>query len=316
MSKKSTITIIISLIVVLSSAFFVYRYFKIQEQERQRQENEERNAKIEKLNSELERIPEAVNEKKIAVVGDEFYFQTDLEHYAKQNLVGIEDVNKDEAYEWFLEESVILQGAENDGLIHLDESIFNNPYKDYDRRTRKVVKLRQTIEKQVVGGITVEALSVWFCNVNYGEYASEYGVEAAKKLAKNKLENVRKKVLDGMSMKGASKLIRNDKSLAALDDNYDGNAYIQTNFPGSIESIQDVRKGREFGNEGLYDFLKNANPGDISAIYLEKDNTNGDDVLDAYYAFYHYKKKNADSSAVDFEDWKEKVLEGIVIYNL
>lgn len=252
----------------------------------------------------------------IAKIGNENIYMTDLEAYAKyqqKSVDELEDIEK--AVNDLVDISILLQAAESQGWIKLDNEFFNSPSKDIPMRGEKVKEIREMFETSGKRGTVVESVALWWWNSRLGQLGVEQGVDIAKSFAREKIENVYDKVMgSGLSMKEAAEILANDSSLAQLDTNYDGNAYTVYINPYVINSIDDVRAGRDFGFEGLYDFIKDAEVGDVSKIYIEKDSLPSVGEIEAYYTFYHFKAKNEGYESI--EEMIEGNREGleIIIY--
>jgi len=263
-------------------------------------ETGDEDAELEIMNIELDKIEGSENIQKLARVGREYIFYTDLEYYAYQNLLDIESLDYDSVLDYLVDESVLLQAGENEGWVELDSETFNNPFKDFSRRGQLVLEIKESFNDNYQSGTYVEIITVWFYNSELGDYAKEHGIDAAKELAKSKIDEVYSLVTeDGKSMEEAAQIIIDDSSLSQLDENYDGNAYGIRIFPYEIESIADLGGG----SENLYKFLESAQEGDISEIFLERDipRSETEELVDAYYAIYKLTVKVNEYS--DMNEW-------------
>lgn len=88
----------------------------------------------EALMEQLQTIPGAVAVKRVARVGNEFIFESDVHKYGHIRGQYIHEVDREAAIEDLIFQSVVLQAAVNNGWISWDRDVFNNPFKDYDRR--------------------------------------------------------------------------------------------------------------------------------------------------------------------------------------
>lgn len=248
----------------------------------------EEDAELAEMNSQLENI-EGVDEiEKIARVGKEYLFTTDLEYYAYLHMKEVGEINREEVISELITYSVMLQLGEDEGWIELTQETFNNPFKDNNARDELIDEVREAYDENYKSGTYVEFVSVWFNNAGLGPYAEEHGVEAAKSLAKQKIDAVYAQVVDeGKSIEEAAQLLINDESLAELDINYKGNAYELLELQYEIVQNSESAALRE----SMYNFLLSAQEGDISEIFLEKQSDLDKNSFDAYYTFYRLKSR-------------------------
>jgi hypothetical protein len=235
----------------------------------------------------LREIEGAENVTKIALVGKEYLFESDLNYYAFLNSVDVDELDRNDAIDDLINQSILLQTAELEGWIVLSTDAFNNPFKDFEKMGNLLIEAADDFESGYREGTYVEVINVWFYNVFPGTYAEEYGLEAAQQLAYEKIQEAYNLVVNqGKSMSEASDILIADTELGELNESYETTTYFETIYPYEINSIDDLRDDSEFGMDGLFEFLQNAQMGDVSQIYLEKDNPGGDSpVIDAYYSF-------------------------------
>lgn len=273
--------------------------------------NEE--VELSKLDRELEDIPGATEVEKIVRVGDEYLFVSDLSYFAYLELKRIDDLNDEEeeqAIDELIDQSIMLQSGAEEGWIELTSDVFNNPFKDYTKRGNLVMDIREKYNTFRKAGTHVEIVTVWFYNGELGSYAKTNGIEAAKEMAKAKIDEVYRLVtMEGQEVEKAAQVIINDSSLSQLDENYNGNAYGLRIFPYEINSIDDV--GGSSSN--LYDFLKDAQEGNLSKVFLEKDTLYFQEeiFIEAYYAFYKVKYRM--NSFSDINEWIDSFKQNIDI---
>ncbi|MFC1780098.1 hypothetical protein ACFLY9_00165 [Patescibacteria group bacterium] len=238
---------------------------------------------------------------KMALVGKEYLFIKDLESYALMNLKTIEEIDREKAINDLVGQSVMLQIGESEGWIDLSSDVFNNPFKNMIERSELLVDLSEDYETKYREGIYIEILNVWFYNIEPGEYANKNGLEAAKQLANAKIQSAYNFVQNkNYTLEEAAGELLKDSEMGELNPSYETTTYFDTIYPYEINSVDDLRDGHVFGMDGLFDFLQNAEVGDVSEIYLEKDNPGGDGpVIDAYYSFYKLNSKKEGFATID-----------------
>lgn len=264
------------------------------------------------LDKELEDIPGATEVEKIARVGKEYLFLNDLDYYAYLHKKKIDELDRTEAIDSLVDISAMLQSGEEEGWIELTSETFNNPYKDHTKRAELLEEVGEKIEeKEENEGTIVETVTVWFWNMFQQELAKREGLDVAKAFAQEKIENVYLLVKNGTkTMEEAGEILKSDTSLDQLDKAYDSNAYGVEVYPYIIESVDDV-KISSFSPEEFYQFIKDAEVGDLSEIILEKDSPDGERVVDSYYAFYKVQSK--DKESFEFESWLSAFKESLEV---
>jgi hypothetical protein len=282
-------------LLLLAVVFFIVKNAKkITETENPEGISPEEQQLVAQMDKELRSVNGASDVKKIARVGREYLFESDLYYYAYTTSQSIENINKDEAVDYLVNDSVLLQAAEKEGWIELSSEIFNNPFKDYQKRAELKQQIFSHFEENK-GNTSVEVISVWFYNMEPGDLAKQQGIEKAKELAKSKIDGVYALVKEqGKSMEEASTQLIGDTSLLQLDKSYQSNAYALFEFAYNTSDENELKSilGINSAAEGLIQFLKGAHEGDVSEIYLEKDTPSGnEDIREAYYAFYKILKK-------------------------
>lgn len=226
----------------------------------------------------------------IAKVGDELIYQRDLdlELVAYPPLGSLEE-RKIFLLEKIATDSAILQSAKKDGLIkQLDATIFNSEDKDYLKRIKIVEDVKNTINSktdQIKGTI----ISIWF--YNFGKVGS-LGYDRGKEFALEKITKLHNDVKSGkMTINQAAEAIRNDSSLAQIDESYKSNA--QYDF--IISPNQDLTGDKDFDK-----FLQTASKNQVSDIYLLSEF--GFDKP-GYYQFGLVKENNPGAKIKNLDDW-------------
>jgi hypothetical protein len=255
------------------------------------------------MDKQLSRIDKATEMEKIARVGKEYLFEVDLDQYAYINLKSVSEIDRNDATSALINESVLLQEGEKEGWIELDIVVFNNPFKDYIRRGELLSTVKDAFYEEKQAGILVEITNLWFYNGEMGSYAKEYGLDAAKKVARESMEDVYQEIVEnGKSLEEASKLITGNEFYSQLDTAYIGNGYDTRLFSINMQDNEDIAGM----TDNLLEFLTSAEEGELSEIILEQDTPYfSEEKVDAYYALYYVKSKR--DSFDDVDQWVESV---------
>jgi len=89
--------------------------------------------------------------------------------------------------------SVILQEAEQQGFVELDDAVFNASGKEYLDRGALITEAEELLVLNSSSVITLEQISIWFYNTEI----PEIGVEAAREIAEEKITSLRSQLADG-----------------------------------------------------------------------------------------------------------------------
>jgi len=172
-------------------------------------------------------------ENKVCQIGGEVIYTDMINYYLfvyrYSDYVSITPFNKEiirEVVSKIIEDSLILQEANDKTLISLNSSFFNNINIDYVNRENKVIEAEDLILDNEAGKISGELINMYFLNMEI----PVMGIEDAKEIVYSKMNNLRKEIVNGnMSLFEAGKQISMDESLAKIDSAYQGNAYIEFN---------------------------------------------------------------------------------------
>lgn len=243
-----------------------------------------------------------------AKIGKEIIYQGDLDFWLKARKEEWKNLNEKEKKEAALkilqEQSIILQEAEKEGLIGLgDRTIFNSPFKYYDKRNLLVDDLKKELEKILITNVSGELVSVWFNNVSAG--GPKIPLSEAKNIAYQKITALRNQVKEGkISLEEAGELIKKDPFLENLDSAYKLNAYerfgnaTKNNPPFSREELNQLvwsLKEGEVSKVVLVSYLVPEKPGEPNSPVVEKE---------AHYSFLKINQKTMGEFA-DFNSWLE-----------
>ncbi len=104
----------------------------------------------------------------IAKVGVENLYKNDLNYYLSVYFSNKNDsTNVQKSIDALIEQSVILQQAEKDGLVKLSSTTFNNPNKNIALRSALLEETKEKLEEKYVTKISGEAITMWFNNPSY-----------------------------------------------------------------------------------------------------------------------------------------------------
>jgi len=229
--------------------------------------------------------------KPIVKVGKEIIYQRDLEnelkYYPKQD-----ESAKKLLLEKIIKDSKILQIGQDEEFIKLDDTYFNSPTKDYMKRVDIVRNVTNTIQENVAG-IKGVIISIWFLN----DHVGPLGYKKAKEIAFAKISEIQKAVKSGkMTIRAAENQIRNDSSLAQLDQTYKLNA----SFDFSAAPGEKISWEKEFD-----DILWQTEEGGITDVFLGQsfDFDNGGVKKPAYYMFGQISQRSKLTTTISLDDY-------------
>lgn len=227
-------------------------------------------------------------------VGEEKIYQKDYDRKYESYPYKDEEGLEERLMSLLEEESVVLQGAAEEGLIELESEFFNSPNKDYALRREKVEEAEALVQQNVVSFIAGERVEMW----SYNTIAPEIGYEEAREIVEEKIIDLHERVVSGeLTMEEAAKIVQKDNELEKIDINYQGNAY--GTFAGTKEDPLTV-------NESIDEILWELDEGEISDIYaVEGKSFEGDTVI-LFYGFAQVTEKVTNSDTQGYEDWLEE----------
>jgi hypothetical protein len=227
----------------------------------------------------------------VAKAGEENIYQKDLDiellYYPMQKNAAAQKL----LLEKIAKDSIILQSAQNEGLVKLDESVFNSPQKDYLKRMKLVADVRKAIENKQ-DSISGNVISLWFFNTKVAAVGYDKGKEIALSKITDLYNGVKSKKITPQQ---AAQEIINDSSLAQIDTSYDSNA-ILTFKAGPKDAIT---------FDPAFDALiRQLAPGQVTDIYLAKDkDTKTGKEIDAVYMFAQVDARSVTGDTIDFDQW-------------
>lgn len=235
-------------------------------------------------------------------VGNELIYKEDITKMVSLGLVASPSATQPEleklAQGKIIYESIVLQGAETDGLITLDKNVFNSPAKDYAKREQLVQEVRKNIDKQSVGTHGT-VIYLWFNNPD-----SSITYEEAKQITFTKMKDLQSKVKNKeMTIEQASQLIKNDEELRLVNKNYSINSSVDFNIQGS----PNITFFPKFDS-----ILRSLKTGEVTDLYLAKDSEYSIESdkkhsdIDAVYMFGQVSKIITTKEMIDFSTWYEQ----------
>lgn len=225
----------------------------------------------------------------IIKVGDEYIYKQDLEYemkYAPGN-----DQDKQSLLEKKLvQDSIILQGAQADGLLKLDGTIYNSPNKDYQKRIKTISEIEKSVNDKV-DRITGTVITIWFFN---NGIQSPLGYEKSRDVAKQKITEYHQKVArKQITIDQALELIKVDKSLDPLGEHKNNAGF-----------TFDIIKGEQgpTPDDNFNNIIWGLNQGQLSPVTVIKNKVIPGDP-DALYVFGQVKSKTTGQKFIKYEDW-------------
>lgn len=226
----------------------------------------------------------------IAVVGEEYLYSEDLNTELSYTRGTVTSSKEDDILEKMIRDSVILQAAEEEGVIQLDESIFNARDKDYAKRTQTVRKIEDAINVQTVA-IEGEVVTIWFNNVVPGPA----GYEAGKQIAFEKISALHEQVQSGrLTMEQAGERIRQDEEIAQADPSWKANTYHAFSAQSDDRITADPTVSEQIHSLG---------EGDVSEVFTgQGQDAKTGEMIPSFYSFAQVSEKQTDSVG-GFDEW-------------
>lgn len=227
----------------------------------------------------------------VAKVGGETIYQEDLDYeIVKQpHLPSDKSASTKLILEKIATDSAILQGAKEDSLISLDNTIYNSTEKDYAKRLKTVADIKIKVQNQSTS-LTGTIVSIWFYNTKIGPL----GLEKAKQLALEKITKLQADVKSGkITIEQAAQDIQDDSTLAQVDTQYKSNASFD--FQAS--------KNQQIGfNKAFNDSLWSLPASSTTEVFIGQDTRSDGQKYDALYQFGYIKTKS-NSNLDNLENW-------------
>jgi len=239
-------------------------------------------------------------------VGDENIYQKDLD-YEMESYPAIKDIDvKKVLTDKLIMDSIILQGAQEDGFTKLYKGIFNSKDKNYSDRVSLVNAVKEKISERS-SNISGSIVSLWFYNRGPGRV----GYEKGREIAKSTIEKLHDEVIDkDINIQQAGQAIRNDPKLGYVDPAYLYNALLEFDKPYSEQVVFD---------KGFDEVIKKLRIGEVSDVYLAKSikwekNAPTSQMIDSVYMFAQVVDKEK-AGPMGFDEWyKQKKKEYKVVY--
>jgi hypothetical protein len=214
----------------------------------------------------------------------------DFETYTTTDVILASNTELNTVLDSLITDSGILQLAEEEGILTLDETYFNSPDKDIFTRYAQTSAARDVVGDQFVKKIDWEAIVIYFRNEIDPPYVSEDGhtLEEAMAVAKAKMDVLYERMNGGeITMAQAGEEIANDNisgdttgvSMTKLDRLYAENSYFEAegySFGGRFfkdevydEELRSLGKGQMSTVRTCKDYLEEAYMVDTTAELVD-----------------------------------------------
>lgn len=234
--------------------------------------------------------PDGLPQGVFAKVGDEYLYEADLNYELAYYPTSNDGTAEDILTKKLIDDSIILQGAAEEGLIKLDNTIYNSPDKDYQKRIDTVMDLKEKLDQKATV-LEGSVIAIWFHNMQPGSV----GYEKGKQIASTEISRLQKAVKDGsITMLQAGTQLKNNAQLAQVDPSYRANAY----FEFAVSDNQKITYSPTIDQQ-----IYQLNKGDVSAVLTGKDRdpeTNA--MIDAVYMVAQVTDRGT-SNVTSYENW-------------
>lgn len=234
----------------------------------------------------------------IAQIGKETLFGEDLNYelkvYFPQVLKTKDPVPeeiKNKALDQIVKDSILLQAAADEGVISLNEKVFNNQKKDQRQRNIMINSIEEKINKKLINWVKGEMISIWFKNI----YEPKMGLTVARQVTREKMEAIYNDLTAGVlpSLKEAGEVIKNDPALALIDPSYKGNAYLEF----------EIKQGESFFiDPKVQEEAFKLQVGQLSEILVGQDQNPGGEFYDCNFIVMKILKREL-KGYQSVEDW-------------
>ena len=313
MTKKKLLTILGIFLLLTVAVILFYPPLAISLFPSRHKEEESIEALRKKADEWLQSVEGASSSTKIALIGEEYIFQEDLDYIIYETYQGSLSVDPRNALDALFESSIILQEASDMGALTLTTDYFNNPFKDQKLRSSMINEARSFIEDEVVQSMKYDLITVWFYNQYPGKTFREQGIELAKTIAYEKISQMYEKVRTGILTKDeAGAELSKDQSVIDLSTKgqVEQNSYLSSLSTSNPQEI--FPYNAEYGER-----LKKLKAGKYSDILLAKDRPGvegdnpktsipSDRIIDAYYGFIYVLEN--DGSYSTYDEWLSDML--------
>ncbi len=226
----------------------------------------------------------------IAKVGEELIYESDLNYELSFYPASNDGEPETILFKKLIEDSVLLQAAQDEGYTTLDSSIFNSPTKDYAKRIETVMRLKDEIE-QKTSTFEGSVIAIWFHNQTPGSV----GYERGKQIAQQEMNTLLTELsANRITMQQAGERIRANQNLAQVDSSWKANAFFDFAVPfgGKITYSKEIDRR-----------IFNVDEGQLSGIITGKDlDPQTGKQIDAVYMIAEVTKQG-DRAAVSYDKW-------------
>lgn len=219
--------------------------------------------------------PTILGETLVAKAGKENLYKDDLDYYLSNYFSGQGYSAREQAIEMMIDDSLILQEGQSQGLITLTDNVFNSPNKNIRQRGELIELVKQKIELKNIKSIDGEIVSMWFNNADAYPPPS-IGIENAKILVKQKMDAYYDDLKAGkITMAQVGQRIVNDSSQNSIDPSYKGNAY------SKFSKL--TRDQMLFIDPSVNNLPWNLDKNELSAVTLVKDQAKDKSFFEAFF---------------------------------
>jgi len=303
--KEKLITIISVLLGIL---VFIVIFWSIYRLANKKQENDEVESlpslppslEDQTLKTDPFAILELPKDKAIIKVDKETIYGLDYEQAIKYFKPGLENnLNAEnqkeivkEVQEVLIKHSVLLQEGEKEEVFSLSKDVFDSKDKDYKKRLGLVAEAERHFQNVFSSDVSGEYFQIFFNNMDI----PEMGIEKAKEITREKMEDLREKVANGsITIKEAGEIINQDTSLVEIDPYYEANSY------GEFKIT--AKESSSFNDPTLNQEVLTLDVGEVSSILAGHDH----EEKEAFFVVAKLSKKEK-TKELSFEEWLKKTI--------
>jgi hypothetical protein len=188
-------------------------------------------------------VPRFEPGQEVMQVGEEQLYTDDFNHrlfvdYPQESAAEgeISAATLEQVFQSLVDDSMTLQKAAQEDWVTLVDTFYNNTEKDYSLRGSTIISAQEQAAKLAVATNTGEKITIWFNNI----HPPEMGIEAAKEIALEKMQDIRERLLAGtLTFPQAGDEIKADSVLREIDPSIDANAYGIYSVKGTMEAFHD-----------------------------------------------------------------------------
>jgi len=238
----------------------------------------------------------------IAVVGEEVLYVRDLEAESSLQQQNGGTENRELLIEKLVNDSVILQAGKEEGIIQLTDEFYNQPDKDYAKRTEAVEEVKRRVSQRgdhIQGAV----VSIRFRS---NDYTGPQGLEKSKQIALEKISGMHRRIVDGeLTIDQAGAFIIEDESLYEIDPLWRSRALFHFDaLPGKMITF----------NPDFDALLWELPTGGLTDVYLARDpDSDAANQLESLYYLGQVTSRTQSDSESNFEAWAINKRESIEV---